>query len=126
MNILDENILNDQRQQLLDWHIPIRQIGYELPRKGMKDDEIIPFLLTLSQPTFFSLDMGFYRRTLCHAKYGLVCLDVAQNKAASFVRQLLKHPQFNTHSKRMGLVVQVAQTGLRFWELNKGNETFLG
>ncbi len=43
MIVLDENILEDQRQLLLKWNVPIRQIGYEVGRKGMKDDEIIPF-----------------------------------------------------------------------------------
>ena len=43
MNILDENILEDQRQLLLNWRVPFRQISYEVGRKGMKDDEIIPF-----------------------------------------------------------------------------------
>lgn len=50
MNILDENILQDQRELLLNWQIPFRQIGYEVGRKGMKDDEIIPFLLTFPSP----------------------------------------------------------------------------
>jgi hypothetical protein len=43
MNILDENILKDQRILLLNWGVPVRQIGYEVGRKGMKDEEIIPF-----------------------------------------------------------------------------------
>ncbi|MBI3242050.1 MAG: hypothetical protein HYZ49_07140 [Chloroflexi bacterium] len=44
MNILDENILDSQRQLLLDWRIPVRQIGYDVGRKGLKDKEIITFL----------------------------------------------------------------------------------
>lgn len=53
MNILDENILESQRQLLLRWKISFRQIGYEIGRKGMNDEEIIPLLLALRQPTFF-------------------------------------------------------------------------
>ena len=44
MNILDENIINSQRLLLLDWRIPVRQIGFEIGRKGMQDAEIIPLL----------------------------------------------------------------------------------
>ena len=65
MNILDENILEDQRQLLLSWRVPFRQIGYEVGRKGMKDDEIIPFLLSLRNPTLFTVDRHFYKHTLC-------------------------------------------------------------
>ena len=66
MNVLDENILESQRQSLRGWRIAVRQIGHELGRKGMQDEEIIPFLLTLRQPTFFTRDLGFYSRQLCH------------------------------------------------------------
>lgn len=45
MNILDENILESQRQLLLRWKIPFGQIGYKIGRKGMSDEEIIPLLL---------------------------------------------------------------------------------
>ena len=44
MNILDENIIDGQRRLLNSWRIPVRQVGYEIGRKGMKDREIIPFL----------------------------------------------------------------------------------
>jgi hypothetical protein len=42
VNILDEQVLESQRQLLRSWRIPIRQIGHDIGRKGMKDQEIIP------------------------------------------------------------------------------------
>jgi hypothetical protein len=53
MNILDENIPEDQRSQLLTWGISIHQVGFDVGRKGMKDEEIIPFLHTLRDTSFF-------------------------------------------------------------------------
>jgi len=53
MNILDENIIDNQRRQLKSWRVSVRQIGYEIGRKGMKDRKIIPFLHQLSHPAFF-------------------------------------------------------------------------
>ncbi len=38
MNIIDEQILENQRQLLRSWRIPIRQIGYDIGRKGLKDE----------------------------------------------------------------------------------------
>ena len=61
MNILDENILKDQREQLLDWRIKVRQIGYDLARKGIQDDVIIPLLLQQRRPTFFHTGFGLLR-----------------------------------------------------------------
>ena len=79
MNVLDENILADQRELLDCWGIAFRQIGHEVGRSGMTDEEIIPLLLSLRRPTLFTLDAGFYDRALAHDRYGLVCLDVRQS-----------------------------------------------
>lgn len=84
MIILDENIIDSQRRLLNSWRIPVRQIGYEVGRKGMKDREIIPFLHQLNQPTLFTRDDDFYERRLCHAGYCLVYLDVRKEEVATF------------------------------------------
>lgn len=102
MNILDENILNDQRQLLRSWGIPVRQIGYDVGRQGMQDDEIIPLLHQLRRPTCFTRDADFYDRQLCHARYCLVFLDIKKYEAATFVHRILRHHKCNTRSKRMG------------------------
>jgi hypothetical protein len=51
MNVLDENIVFEQREILRRWRLPFRQIGYELSRKGVKDPQIIPLLLQFKQAT---------------------------------------------------------------------------
>jgi hypothetical protein len=79
-------------------------------------------LLGLDRPTFFTLDFDFYKRSLCHARYCLVCLDVAQNEAAALVRRLLRHWEFETQAKRMGTVIRVSQVGLSVWRLYADEE----
>jgi hypothetical protein len=64
MNILDEQILENQRQLLRSWRIPVRQIGYDIGRKGLKDKEIIPLLLQFRKSTFFTLDFDFIESRL--------------------------------------------------------------
>jgi len=126
MIVLDENFPESQRQLLRGWRVPLRQIGYEVGRKGLKDDEIVPFLLGCRRPTFFTLDQGFYRRHLCHARYSLVCVDVGQYAAAAFVRRLLRHPQFDTEAKRLGAVIRLSQRGLAMWRLHAQEEMHVG
>ncbi len=115
MNILDENILESQRQLLIKWRVRFRQIGYDTGRKGMDDDEIIPFLFTLRQPTLFTMDADFFKSGLCHARYGLAYLDVNDLEAAAFIRRLLRHRQFDTHAKRMGVVLRISYAGVDAW-----------
>jgi hypothetical protein len=123
VNVLDENILESQRQLLRSWRVPVRQIGVELARKGLLDEEILPFLLQLSNPTFFTRDKGFANADLCHLKRCLVILEIGQHEVAHFVRQLLQHPNFDTQAKRMGAVVRVMSTGLVFMRRNSKRET---
>jgi hypothetical protein len=122
MNILDENIPDSQRQLLRSWRIRVRQIGHEVGRQGMKDEEIIPVLHRLGPVTFFTRDLGFYYRHLCHTKYCLVCLAVNQYEVASFIRRFLRHPAFNTQVRRMGNVIRVSHTGIRIWRLHAEKE----
>lgn len=122
MNILDENILKNQRQALRNRHVPFNQIGYEIGRKGMKDDEIIPLLLGLRRPTLFTLDLGLYKRNLCHTRYCLACLDVNEDEAAIFIRRLLRHRRFDTQVKRMGTVIRASSVGLSVWRLHGEKE----
>ncbi|HLB47079.1 MAG TPA: hypothetical protein VJL59_08625 [Anaerolineales bacterium] len=125
MNVLDENISIVQRNRLKGWRISVRHIGYDVGRKGMKDDEVIPFLRSLSRPTFLTLDWDYYRRNLCHARFCLVYLDVKRDEAATFIRRLLRHPDFNTQAKRMGKVIRVSQAGLAVWRLHAEQEALI-
>lgn len=125
MNILDENVIDSQRSQLRSWHIAVRQIGYEIGWKGMKDREIIPLLHQENQPTFFTRDSDFYHPKLCHAGYSLVFLDVRKQEVALFVRRLLSYPAFNTKAKRMSKVIRVSHIGLSFWQLHQQTEEHL-
>ena len=125
MIILDENIIESQLHLLKRWRIPVHQIGEDVSRKGIQDDEIIPFLLTLRRPTFFSRDRGFFERRLCHRQYCLVCLTVEKYTVAIFVRRLLRHPEFETQAKRMGTVLRVSSRGIQVWRLHTEQESFV-
>lgn len=126
MNLLDENIVVEQRQLLRSWRLRVRQIGRELGRAGMTDREIIPLLHRVGGVTFFSRDQDFYRRELCHSDYCLIHLVVSESDVAGFVRRLLRHRLFNSRAKRMGSVIRVTQAGLRAWRLNAEIEQVVG
>lgn len=126
MNILDENIPRPQRELLQGWRIPVRQIGFNVGRQGMQDEEIVPFLIKQRRSTFFSRDDDFYSRRLCHAHYGIVHLAVHISEAAIFVRRLLRHPDFDTHSKRAGRVLRVSSGGISIWQINENLERRVG
>jgi len=115
MIVLDEHLHRSQRERLAGWHITVRQIGYDIAAKGLLDSAVVPLLLTLRRPTFATLDSDFYTPFLCHPRYCLLFLSVAQLEAAGFVRRFLRHPQFNTQAKRMGGVARASHAGISVW-----------
>ena len=125
MNLLDENIIASQRELVNSWRIPVRQIGHDFAEKGLQDDQIIPLLHRHRRTTFFTRDLGFYDRALCHNRYCLVCLAVSKDEVAVFIRRFLGHPDFKIQSKRMGCVVHQSHTGLRVWRVNARREQIL-
>jgi len=114
--ILDENILDGQRLLLESQRLAAKQIGLDFGPKGLKDEEIV-VLLRKRNATFFTRDAGFYEPRLRHSGYCIVVADVRQNEVAAFVRRFLRHPDFDTQTKRMGRVVRISHAGLAFWRL---------
>jgi hypothetical protein len=113
--VLDENILESQRTRLRGWRMHLSQIGRDLGRKGMQDDEIIPLLRSLRRPTFVSWDRDFFDRSLSSDRFCLVYLDVGQLEIAAYVRRLLRQPQFKTWAQRKGRVLRITPTGISAW-----------
>ncbi len=121
MLVLDENLPEGQRLWLRNWRVHFRVVGVEVAASGTRDENLIPVLHRLPQPTFFTLDRDFFRPGLPHAGYCLVWLDVRGKHAADFIRRFLKHPQFDTQAKRLGAVVRV-QGGLQLWRVGSHQE----
>ena len=115
MNVLDENIVAQGCRQLQEWGIPYRQIGRHLSTRGTLDENLIPLLQRLPQPTFFTHDEDFFEVSLCHSHYAVVYLDVTDRETAHYIRRFLKHPAFDTQTKRKGIVARVRATGVQFW-----------
>ncbi|HZO26967.1 MAG TPA: hypothetical protein VFH48_13375 [Chloroflexota bacterium] len=90
----------------------------------MQDPEILTLLHALRRPTLFTLDWDFSGRRLCHPGYCLVYLYVRRQDAATYVRRVLRHPEFNTQAKRMGAVIQASESGLRVWRRNEDEQLF--
>jgi len=123
MIVLDQNIPTEERKKLDEWGIRTRKIGVDIGWAWMSDEgHIIPLLHSLRQPTFFTLDLGFYRRKFCHPNYCIVVLDISESQVAEFVRRFMRHKDFNTKAKRMGRVVKITTDGIYWWEISATSE----
>ncbi|MEK6409704.1 MAG: hypothetical protein AABN34_22500 [Acidobacteriota bacterium] len=124
MNVLDENIVREEREHLQSWNVHFRLIGDDLGRLGMKDrNEIIPLSHNLRLPTFFPRDRDFYRPDLRHAGYCLVFLDVAHDEAAQYISRFLRLASFRSRTQRMGKVVRVRRGGVSYWQVGSEKQS---
>lgn len=121
MIILDHNIPADQARQLRRWRLHFRQIGFEVGRPEWDDrQEILRYLHTAKQVTFFTRDLGFFRRRLCHSNYCLVVLTVPVLETALYIRRLLRHPLLKTRAKRQGKLVKLSTDKISLWHTGQG------
>ncbi len=65
MNLLDENFPDDQRDLLRKFGVSVRQVGHEVGRFGISDEEIIPLVLRFRNATFFTHDRDFSGSRFC-------------------------------------------------------------
>ncbi len=117
MIVLDENVFESQRRQLLKWRIHVCQIGRDVGRKRMPDDQILTLLRQQRRPTFITRDRDFFKKQLCGDRFCLAYLDVHPLQLAKFVRRLLRHREFKSWSQRRGCVLRVANRGISTWRI---------
>jgi hypothetical protein len=88
------------------------------PGEVILDDRVPELLLTLHQPTFVTIDQGFWDRRLCHPKYCILFFalrDDRQKLLGPLLRALLRRPAFRSRKGRMGRVVRVRPTTIDSW-----------
>lgn len=127
MIVLDHNIPEGQAEQLRRGRVHFRQIGFEVGRPEWSDqEEILRYLHTAKHVAFFTRDLGFFRRRLCHPNYCLVVLVVPVLETALYIRRLLGHAMLNTQAKRRGKVVKVSAERIAFWQTGQEGLISLG
>ncbi|MBI4559054.1 MAG: hypothetical protein HY706_15835 [Candidatus Hydrogenedentes bacterium] len=126
MIVLDHNIPEGQADYLRQWRLHFAQIGFDVGRPEWDDEqEILRYFHSAKDVTFFTRDLGFFRRRLCHPNYCLVVLTVPLLKTALYIRRFLRHPAFSTKAKRRGKVVRLSTEKLVFWQLKREQVTAL-
>ncbi|MBC8228387.1 hypothetical protein H8E77_02420 [bacterium] len=120
---VDENMPRRFTLMLRTW-VSVGQIGHEVGRQSMQDDEIIPrLLLEVKRTTFLTEDRRIYRRERPHPGYCLVIVpELSVSEIAALVRRLFRIPGFHTIAERMGKIVRITQEYIHWKELHQPGE----
>jgi len=118
--ILDDQLFDLEVLIPLARWITVQRLRDLHPAEVIKDDRVPLLLRQLRQPTFVTIDMGFWDRGLRDARYCLLCFPLRndeQFRLPELLRRLFQLPEFRTKAARMGRVARVGSTQIDCWAL---------
>lgn len=118
--ILDDQLFDLEVLIPIARWITVQRLRDLRPGEVIKDERVPVLLRQLRQPTFVTIDMGFWDRKLRDARYCVLCFPLRndeQDKLPELLRHLLRLPEFHAKATRMGKVVRVASTHIEYWQL---------
>ena len=117
--ILDEHLDPEKMLPALQSWTTAHRIVDLRPHEVIKDDRVLQLLHTLKQPTFVTIDDGFWDKNLRHPGYCLIYFalsDDQQDQIPPLLRQLFRFDAFKTKVARMGLVARVHPNYVDYWQ----------
>ncbi|MBC8492348.1 MAG: hypothetical protein H8D43_01080 [Chloroflexi bacterium] len=118
--ILDDQLFDLEVLVPIARWITVQRLRDLRPGEVIKDDRVPVLLRQLRQPTFVTIDMGFWNRGLRDARYCILCFPLRNDKQyelPGLLRRLLRLPEFRTKRARMDKVAQVRPTHIEYWQL---------
>ncbi|HFD39230.1 MAG TPA: hypothetical protein ENJ31_05200 [Anaerolineae bacterium] len=98
----------------------VRRLRDLRPNEVIKDDRVPVLLRQLRQPTFVTIDMGFWNRGLRDPRYCILCFPLRndeQGELPGLLRSLFHLTAFRTKAARMGKVARVRRQMVEYWQL---------
>jgi hypothetical protein len=116
--ILDDHLPEtDVLEPIREW-ASAQYVRFLRPGEVILDERIPHLLLELKQPTFVTIDGGFWDRRWCHPRYCILYFalrDDQQERLPQLLRSLVRKPEFRSRANRMGRVVRVSSSSIEYW-----------
>jgi hypothetical protein len=116
--ILDDQLFDLEVLLPLARWITVQRLRDVRPTEVIKDDRVPVLLRQLRQPTFITVDMGFWNAKLRDARYCILCFPLRNDEQTAIpglLRRLLSLPEFSTKQARMGKVARVSRSHIEYW-----------
>ena len=117
--ILDDQLFDLEVLIPLARWITVQRLRDLRPTEVIKDDRVPVILRQLRQPTFLTIDMGFWGPELRDPRYCILCFPLRndeQYEIPGLLRSLLRMAEFSTKSARMGKLARVSLSHIEFWQ----------
>ena len=119
--ILDDQLAASVVLRPLQRWVTTRRLRDLRPNELIYDERVPEILSSLGQPTFVTIDHGFWNRRLRNEHYCILFFalrDDRQRLLPDLLRAVFRERAFRTRGRRMGKVARVRPTGIDFWEMN--------
>lgn len=126
--ILDDQLFDLEVLVPLARWITIQRLRDLRPGEVIKDERVPIILHQVRQPTFVTIDMGFWNLRLRDARYCILCFPLRndeQQEIPGLLRRLFRLSEFATKAARMGKVVRVSQAHIDYWQVGDERSTRL-
>lgn len=121
--ILDDQLFDVEVLIPIARWITVQRLRDLRPSEVIKDERVPELLRRLRQPTFVTIDLGFWNRGLRDNKFCILCFALQndeQDKLPELLRRVVRLPEFRTKASRMGKVARISTIDIQCWE--SGNE----
>ena len=124
---MSQLILDDQLDEItllepLKRWITVQRLGRIRPGEVIKDERIPMLLRELKQPTFLTIDNGFWNKNLRDTRYCIIYFALQDNEQwiiPNLLRGLFRQPEFRTKAARMGKVARVSTIQVEYWQFGE-------
>ncbi len=117
--ILDDQLRASLVLQPIQKWITVQRLRDLRPGEVIKDERVPTILQELRQPTFVTIDKGFWDKRLRSRHYCIVHFDLRdeqQGQLPGLLRRLFHRSEFRSRAERMGKVTQVSAAGVEYWQ----------
>jgi hypothetical protein len=118
--ILDDQLFDVEVLIPIARWITVQRLHDLRPSEVIKDERVPELLRRLRQPTFVTIDLGFWNRGLRDNKFCILCFALRndeQDKLPDLLRRALRLPEFRTKAARMGKVARISTSDIQYWKL---------
>jgi len=117
--ILDDQLFDLEVLVPIARWITVQRLRDLRPGEVIKDERVPALLRQLRRPTFVTIDMGFWDKSLRDARYCILYFPLRndeQYRLPELLRHLLRLPEFHTKTARMGKVARISPTAIEYWQ----------
>lgn len=122
--ILDDQLYDQEVLIPIARWTTVQRLRDVRPAEVIKDERVPELLRELDEPTFITIDMGFWDRKLTHNKYCILCFPLRndqQDQVPVLLRRLLRLKEFHSKAERMGKVTRVSVSEIEYWQVGDSN-----